>query len=330
MGLAASQVHFLALTARKADCERDITTESMNKMAITREMTDLAQEYSSKLKSKQISYYHNGEYNLIDTTFLFGSSVDATPIMKDSSAIKGNKSMILTDYKGAVVLTNNYAKAIVSVLGSGSMDAYGRGNTFSKDNLAAIIAAIEPCAYTTEEVQTVLDGGIAQATYQSTPEQMATGEERGETKTVDISEYHTANIQKIIDFYSPIILAASTNGWTTEYNNQMDSSETYISDALVSGAFQLVTVDERGEYDEGGTLTFFLNRGDVDANITSETREEITAWFNAEKARISEKETFSDLRIDELSTELEAIKAELESLQTFIDDAISSVFDWGG
>ena len=53
MALAAPQVHLLALTARKADCERDITRESMNKMALTRESSDLALEYSSKLKSKQ-------------------------------------------------------------------------------------------------------------------------------------------------------------------------------------------------------------------------------------------------------------------------------------
>ena len=34
--------------------------------------------------------------------------------------------------------------------------------------------------------------------------------------------------------------------------------------------------------------------------------------------------------MSDLSTELEAIKTEMQSIQSLIDDAISSVFDWGG
>ena len=42
-----------------------------------------------------------------------------------------------------------------------------------------------------------------------------------------------------------------------------------------------------------------------------------------------EKETYLDLQIDDLSTELEAINTEIQSVQSLIDDAVSSVFDWG-
>ena len=42
-----------------------------------------------------------------------------------------------------------------------------------------------------------------------------------------------------------------------------------------------------------------------------------------------EKETFIDLDLDELSTELEAINTEMQSIQSLIDDAVGSVFDWG-
>ena len=47
------------------------------------------------------------------------------------------------------------------------------------------------------------------------------------------------------------------------------------------------------------------------------------------KYKLTEKETYIDLHMDELSTELEAINTEIQSIQSLIDDAISSVFDWG-
>jgi hypothetical protein len=67
----------------------------------------------------------------------------------------------------------------------------------------------------------------------------------------------------------------------------------------------------------------------VEARNDSDVREEITAWYNAEKERITEKENYLDIHMGDLSTELEAINTEIQSIQSLIDDAISSVFDWG-
>ena len=72
MGLACSQIRLLTLTARKADCEYGISIDSMQKMALSREQTQLSQEYNSKLKAKQISYYANGKYNKINYSYLMG------------------------------------------------------------------------------------------------------------------------------------------------------------------------------------------------------------------------------------------------------------------
>ena len=63
MGLACSQARLLTLTTRKANCEYGLTVSSMRKMALTREMSELSQDYYSKLQAKQISYYANGKYN---------------------------------------------------------------------------------------------------------------------------------------------------------------------------------------------------------------------------------------------------------------------------
>ncbi len=64
--------------------------------------------------------------------------------------------MILTDYKGQVVLSDAYAKAITSVLGSGAMDQNGRGGTFSQDKLPQILAAVLP-GFNVEDIKAVID-----------------------------------------------------------------------------------------------------------------------------------------------------------------------------
>jgi len=329
MGLAVDQARLLTLTARKADCEYGISIDSMHKMALTREMTELSQEYYSRLQSKQISFYQNGQYHKMNYGYLMGYGSNYTAIWnQDKYALKDENSMILSDYKGQVVMSDDYAKAITSVLGSSAMNQNGVGGTFSTDKIPAILAALCP-GFSEETFKTVIDGNNLSSAYDAHNVNTLTGENTGESVVVDNSSTTTEKVQAMVDFYYPIFAAAATNGWTTEYNKDMALNENYMSDALVTGSFQLATVNEVGEYDEGGSLTYFITAGLVEARTDSDVREEITAWYNAEKERISEKETMLDLHIDDLSTELEAINTEIQSIQSLIDDAISSVFDWG-
>lgn len=333
MGLACSQIRLLTLTARKADCEYGISIDSMQKMAISREQTQLSQEYNSKLKAKQISYYANGKYNKINYSYLMGYGANYLAITKDAHPVKTQNSMILTDYKGQVVLDASYAKAITSVLGSSAMDSQGRGGTFSKDDIPAILEKLFLGDYgsyfTADHIKNIHDGGSVESEYAASVVKTLTGETTGEKTSVDNTKKATELVNKILDFYYPIFEAAAANGWTTEYNNDMKTNSDYVSDAISSGTFQLATVNDEGNYEPDTSLTYYITSGLVEQNNNSEVREEVTAWYNAEKARISEKEDYLDIDIDNLSTELESINTEIQSIQSLIDDAISSVFDWG-
>lgn len=331
MGLACSQIRLLTLTARKADCEHGISVDSMKKMALTREQSELSKQYYSKLQSKQISYYNNGQYNKINYGYLMGYGADYSPIFKDSAALKKDNSMILTDYKGQVILNNSYAKAITTVLGSSAMDAQGHGGTFSKDAIPAILAALIP-GRSEEEFSAIINKNnneIFDSNYNANNQNTLTGENTGTTTTVDNSDTNKELIQKLVDFYYPIFLSAAANGWTSEYNKEMANNDNYISDAIVSGTMQLAKVNDEGNYEPDTSLTYFITSGMIEARTDSSVREEITAWYNAEKERITEKENFLDIEMDDLSTELEAINIEIQAVQSLIDDAISSVFDWG-
>ncbi len=328
MGLACSQIRLLTLTARKADCEYGISIDSMQKMALTREQTQLSQEYYSKLQSKQISYYANGQYNKINYNYLMGYGNNYSAILSGTQPLKDENSMILTDYKGQVVMSDTYANAITSVLGSSIMNSDGQGGTFSVDKIAEIMAALLP-GFTADQFQTVIDNEKVQSTGTFDMTNTLTGEVTEENVTIDTSDATTEKIQSLVDFYYPIFSAAAANGWTTEYNKEMQTNDDYVSDAIVSGTFQLASVGSEGTYEPGTSLTYFTTAGLVQERTDSDVREEITAWYNAEKERISEKENYLDIDMDNLSTELESINTEIQSIQSLIDDAISSVFDWG-
>ena len=329
MGLACSQIRLLTLTARKADCEYGISIKSMEKMALTREQTQLSEEYRRKLNSKQISYYANGEYNKMNYNYLMGQGVNYTGITKGTYPLKEQNSMILADYKGQVVLHDSYAEAITNVLGSSAMDGYGRGGTFSVDKIPEIIANVmRGFEDKADMIKNVHEGGDVPSEYSASIIKTLTGEDTGKNTVVENTKKATELMRKIIDFYYPIFQAAAANGWTTEYNKDMGLNDNYVSDALVSGSFQLENVNDEGNYDEGTSLTYFITAGLVQSRTDSDVREEITAWYNEEKERITEKENYIDIDMNDLSTELEAIKTEIESVKSLIQDA-TNVFSWG-
>ena len=322
------QARLLTLTERKADCELGISIRSMRKMALTREQSNLTKEYYSRLQSKTIAYYDNGKYNKINYNYLMGYDANYTAITNGNKPLKGENSMILTDYKGQVVMSDAYAKAITSVLGTSAMNSQGRGGTFSTDEIPKILAQLVP-GHSAEEFETVMNNGSVSTSYEAQGVGQLTGEKTETETTVNNSQSSTDLIQKLVDFYLPIFKAAAANGWTTEYNNEMKLNENYVSDAIVSGSFQLATVNDEGNYDPDTSLTYFVTAGLVESRTDSDVREEVTAWYNAEKERINEKENWLDIDIDNLSTELEATKTEIQSVKSLIEDAISSVFDWG-
>ena len=100
---------------------------------------------------------------------------------------------------------------------------------------------------------------------------------------------------------------------------------------LRSGTFTLCMVDNvsKGNYHKNTTLDYFINMNYIVEKTDSSEREEITAWYNAEVADISEEETYWDTEITNLSTELESVDTEIESVNNLKDNAIKSVFDWG-
>ena len=293
MGLAASQSRYLFLTNRKGDVEYNISIDSMEKMALTRQQSELSKEYYAKLKAKTIAYYNNGQYNMMDYNYLMGNGMDtANNIWKgNTSGMKKDSSMVLTDRNGLVVINDTYASILKEVLGSGCIDANGRGGTFSFDKIPEILERIAP-TYSAEEFRVAISGGNISSEWEggATTKKTKSGDTVSEGDVYDNSSSVSSKLAAIASYFYPIFQAAAANGWTTEYNKEMANNSSYISDALVTGTFMLEQVDDAGVYKPDSSLTYFTTRGLVVERTDSQVREEVTAWYNAEKEAISEKE----------------------------------------
>ena len=327
MGFSIDNIRLLTLTARKNDLEYGISIKSMERMAITREQSELSQEYSSKLRAKNIAYYANGKYNKMDYGYLMGYTCNTLNMLyNNASMLKNNNSMILTDASGLVVLGSSYVSTMTKVLGSSCIDSKGRGGTFSVDKIPELIASIAGTPFTAEDILKVKNGDTLDSSYSTNVLNTLSLNSNG-SGTVNNSNTLTEMYQKLIDFYYPIFQAAAANGWTTEYNDEMEHNENYVNDALVTGSFQLAQVDDLGGYEPDTSLRYFITRGYVQEQNDSSYREDVTAWYNAEKERINEKENFITIEIQDLSTELEATKTEMEALKSMLQDDMKP-FEW--
>ncbi|MCR5265466.1 MAG: hypothetical protein K6E29_02600 [Cyanobacteria bacterium RUI128] len=128
-------------------------------------------------------------------------------------------------------------------------------------------------------------------------------------------------------FYSNFVYKATSND---DYYSATNTD--VLQSGFKSGVFQLCMVDniQKGSYHKNTTLKYFTHMNYVVDKADSSKREEITAWFNAENALISEQETYWDTEIQNLSTELTSVNTEIESVKKLKSDSIKSVFDWGG
>jgi len=135
--------------------------------------------------------------------------------------------------------------------------------------------------------------------------------------------------QGVIGDGESVFTYSLSDGENKGYTNALNGDK--LQAGFKSGSYQLCMVDDayKGIYHKNTTLEYFVHMNYVVEKTDSSEREEITAWFNAEQAEISEQETYWDTEITNLSTELNSVNTEIDSVKTLKSNAIKSVFDWG-
>ncbi len=125
-----------------------------------------------------------------------------------------------------------------------------------------------------------------------------------------------------------------TGEWVLVSNDAYNtvSNVENLQDGLKSGMYQLVNVETpvTGGYSKAQGLDYFKTLNYVVEKADTAARDTITAWYDAARADLNEKESYWDSEITALSSELNSITTEIESVKKLREDAISSTFKWGG
>jgi len=101
MGMAASQVRFMQLTARKNDIGRQLQSCSLQKMSLTRDMTRISREYQNALNTKTLKWSNNAGVTYSDLSY--------NSLMRPGKANQ-NKPYLITNTNDQVVLDSKYEK----------------------------------------------------------------------------------------------------------------------------------------------------------------------------------------------------------------------------
>ena len=104
MGLSASQARLLTITARKSDCEFESMRLSHQKIALSRDMNQISEEYNNATSQTKLIYDY------------YGKNDETTPLSYDvlmrPSALNNYVPSPVTDTSGRVVLDSRLAKAV--------------------------------------------------------------------------------------------------------------------------------------------------------------------------------------------------------------------------
>ena len=103
MGLAAGQARLLTITGRKSDCEYESMRLSHQKLALSRQLTDISNEYQNSLDQTKLIYDY------------YGTGDESNPlsygILMNPSTLNNFMPILLTDPKGRTTLNSKLATA---------------------------------------------------------------------------------------------------------------------------------------------------------------------------------------------------------------------------
>ena len=222
MGLAASQARLLTITARKADCEFQSMTLSHQKLALSRNMEAVSEEYQKALSATKLVY----DYQATGT-----SNMNLTyDLLMSPSIYNDYYPKLVTDAKNRCILNSAYAAAARAA----GIPAEGLLGTPSSDIRNKFIQALANnnviTAYSAASIQAVTYGntvglgetisatqGIEEMSY----EQLL---ERLKASSVSSADYGFTLAMNYKDAYKAMGLEDYSNEWGQRKTSELPSN----------------------------------------------------------------------------------------------------------
>ncbi len=111
MGMAASQVRLLQLTGRKNDIGRQLSSLSLQKTSLTREMQKVSKNYQNAISAKTLKWSNNSGVSYVDLSY--------SNLMRPGEANQ-NTPYLITNQSGKVVVDDKYEKYASMISADGS------------------------------------------------------------------------------------------------------------------------------------------------------------------------------------------------------------------
>lgn len=133
MGLAASQARFLCLTARKANCEYKSTALAQEKLNITEQMSQIANDYAQAMNATKLVWAPDG---------MAGSFGVSYGLLMTPSAANDYNPYMVTTPSGAIILNTAYKEA-AEAAGITKMGGLSSGSDYqdARDRFIAALVA---------------------------------------------------------------------------------------------------------------------------------------------------------------------------------------------
>ena len=101
MGMAASQARLLQLTNRKNTIGSELSSLSLQKMSLTREMSKVSKEYNEALNSKVLKWSNNAGVTYVDLSY---------QNLMTPSDMNQQTPYLITDINGSIIVDSSYHK----------------------------------------------------------------------------------------------------------------------------------------------------------------------------------------------------------------------------
>ena len=101
MGMAASQARLLQLTNRKNTIGRELSSLSLQKMSLTREMSKVSKDYQEALNTKTLKWSNNSGVTYVDLSY---------QNLMTPSSMNQQTPYLITDSNGKIVVDSSYQK----------------------------------------------------------------------------------------------------------------------------------------------------------------------------------------------------------------------------
>lgn len=306
MGLAASQARFLAITARKADCEFQSMSIAQEKLSITRQLSQASSDYEDALDSTKLVWDYDD-----DTTY------DLTyDILMSPSELNGYTPYLLTNAKGQIVLDTQLAAAADAA----KLDPSG-GTTGSLAGRNEFVQALANVGYISGSTAATIIGDEETGSVEWSAFAGFGGD------TLDKSAASAVTLGTLMSYYEQVEELSASQAAVSDY------ADLYTALKNLSSVFATVLNDD-GEADDGTTTgesntSLYINGTTADDNDELS----ITSLFDDDivmKMSSIIKSDFTDLLTALLSSDIiSSPESYLDAYSNTVSELVSSIVEDG-